>query len=298
MRNSFSYRIFNLMIGLLVAAIDVLRKALLRLRGKPSRKICVVFAFHSVRNEHRDRFARQMDVLLRHAAPVSADIASLPNDRCHYAAITFDDGVANLIQNALPELQKRGIPATVFVVTEMLGENPRWEYRGANSTLQEKIMSETQLCALPTALITIGSHTATHPYLPALSMENLQRELEGSRLKLETMLNRPVKLFSSPYGEFDDRILDACRKAGYQRVFTTVPHLAFTNPQDFVTGRVGAAPTDWPIEFRLKLAGAYRWVPYAYALKRRIFSKNRNDVKEAVANREKTEASWSRSTLR
>jgi hypothetical protein len=101
------------------------------------------------------------------------------------------------------------------------------------------------------------------------------------------MLNRDVKLFSSPYGEFNDRVIEGCREAGYLRVFTTVPYLAFSESQEFVTGRVGAAPTDWPIEFRLKLAGAYRWVPYAYALKRRIFSKTRNHAGEESAGKER-----------
>jgi hypothetical protein len=51
-----------------------------------------------------------------------------------------------------------------------------------------------------------------------------------------------------------------------------LPVLAFLEPKEFVTGRVGVSPTDWPMEFRLKLAGAYRWLPYAFAWKRRILS--------------------------
>ncbi len=287
MRNRISNRIINLVISLLVAAMDFVRNLFAGLIGRPPRKTCVVFVYHSVPAAQRIRFARQMDVLIRHVQPVPADIAALPIGNKNYAAVTFDDGIENVIENALPELRKRNIPVTIFVVSEMLGGNPRWEYRGANSTLQEKAMSETQLKELPSDLVTIGSHTATHPFLPAMDDAHLRQELQGSRLKLEQMLGREVKLFSSPYGEFNDKVIAACQEGGYDRMFTALPFLAFSTPQEFVTGRVGAAPTDWPIEFRLKLAGAYRWVPYAFTLKRRLFSRS---AKHAAETRESEES--------
>ncbi len=37
-------------------------------------------------------------------------------------------------------------------------------------------------------------------------------------------------------------------------------------------GRVRVDPTDWPLEFHLKLMGAYRWLPMAIALKRRLLA--------------------------
>jgi peptidoglycan/xylan/chitin deacetylase (PgdA/CDA1 family) len=272
MRNRISNRIINLTISLFVASFDFLRYRLARLFGRHPQKQCVVFVYHSVNRSQRSRFARQMDVLIRHSHPVRVDIPALPDDANSYAAITFDDGIENIVENALPELRKRNIPATIFVVSDMLGGSPGWEFRGANSTLQEKAMSEVQLQELPTDLVTIGSHTATHPFLPLITDQTLLRnELYGSRLKLEKILGREVKLFSSPYGEFNERVVNACREAGYERLFSALPFLAFQAPSEFVCGRVGAAPTDWPIEFRLKLAGAYRWVPYAYKLKRTIF---------------------------
>jgi len=187
-------------------------------------------------------------------------------------AVTFDDGLENIIENALPELKRRQIPATLFIVTEALGKNPSWEYFGGDDPSRERAMTENQLRQLPSEYVAIGSHTMTHPVLPAVDDRRLTEELMGSRAKLETMLNREVKLFSFPYGAFDERVVERCREARYERVFTALPILAFTKPQEFVTGRVGATPSDWPIEFRLKLAGAYRWLPYAFALKRRLFS--------------------------
>jgi len=39
------------------------------------------------------------------------------------AAITFDDGYADVFHNAFPILKRKGIPAAVFVVTEVVGTN-------------------------------------------------------------------------------------------------------------------------------------------------------------------------------
>src|SRR5207245_1160814 len=80
------------------------------------------------------------------------------------------------------------------------------------------------------------------------------------------------KLFSFPHGSFNAKLVEWCREAGYERVFTILPTLAFSDPREFVTGRVSVEPTDWPLEFRLKLLGAYRWLPFGFGLKRKILS--------------------------
>jgi peptidoglycan/xylan/chitin deacetylase (PgdA/CDA1 family) len=119
-------------------------------------------------------------------------------------------------------------------------------------------------------LIRLGSHTKTHPFLPKLSDEDAQNEIFLSRVKLEQMLGREFRLFAFPYGAFNDRLVRICREAGYSRVFTTLPYLAELTAEEFVSGRVTVEPTDWPVEFYLKLCGSYRWLPIAFSLKRKL----------------------------
>jgi hypothetical protein len=57
-------------------------------------------------------------------------------------------------------------------------------------------------------------------------------------------------------------------------VFTALPQWKISNASEFVTGRVRVDPTDWRLEFRLKLLGAYRWLPMAVEMKRRILRKH------------------------
>jgi peptidoglycan/xylan/chitin deacetylase (PgdA/CDA1 family) len=266
-------RVVNLSGSLLVWAWDRLQNLASRMMGQKPRGGCVVLAYHSVLSKQRAQFARQMDVVARTTTPVAAGIGTLPEPSRRYAAVTFDDGLENVITNALPELAQRKIPSTLFIVTEALGTNPKWEYFGGDDPSQQRVMTEQQLQQLPSELVTIGSHTMTHPVLPTvLNHDQLQKELAGSRAKLESILGREVKLFSFPYGAFSDEVVEGCREACYDRVFTALPGFAFAQPNEFVSGRVGVNLTDWPIEFRLKLAGAYRWLPYAFALKRKLRS--------------------------
>src|SRR5581483_9805030 len=239
-------RLVGLCGSVIVAGIDRFRAAIRGLLGLPARSTCVVLAYHAVAPRERTRFARQMDDVLRLSKPVPADLVDIPQDGGRYVAITFDDGLENIIENALPELKVRKIPATLFIVTDVLGKRPAWEYFGGADPANERAMTEQQLRDLDTDYLLIGSHSATHPVLPALDDQELGREIVGSRSKLESLLNREVKLLSFPYGYFDQRVINRCRDANYVRVFTALPVLAMTTPREFVTGRVGVNPTDWP----------------------------------------------------
>ena len=242
-----------------------------RAAGGVSAGTCVVLYYHSVSTEHRVRFARQMNALVRWTTPIKLSPCPPMMNGGRYAAVTQDDAYEDFIENALPELRKRNIPATVFVSTELLGKRPPWS-SGLEDNERERIMSAEQLRELPPELITIGSHTLTHPRLPDLTAEQAKIEISESRRKLERMLNREIKLFSFPFGAFNERLTEWCREAGYEQVFTSQPLLAFSDPHEFVTGRVWAEPYDWLLEFRLKLYGAYRWLPWAFALKRKVLA--------------------------
>lgn len=243
-----------------------------RLCGKPAVGSRVVLYYHSIPSEKRAAFARQLDTIVRWAKPIPADVRRPLNGAAHYVAVTFDDGFENVVDNALPELEKRKIPSTIFVIVEALGQFPHWLTDPSERRQHGKLMSVDQLQKLPSELVSIGSHTMTHPVLPLLSQKKARRELSESRAKLEKLLNIGVDLFSFPRGAFNEELVRWCQEAGYERVFTSLPLMAFAEPQEFVTGRVWAEPTDWRLEFRLKIVGAYRWLPLAFAVKRSILS--------------------------
>lgn len=230
---------------------------------------CVVVYYHCVRQEERTRFARQMELVARHTVPVRADRAEPLPKNGRFACVTFDDAMMGLIENALPELEKRGIPATIFAVSGKLGQPPDWGNYSREPLTTELTMTASQLREIA-GRTTIGSHTVSHPMLSTLSSIEAMGELEDSRKSLECLLNRKITLFSFPYGDFNNCLLKWASAAGYERVFTTLPATIETESLPSIVGRIRIDPTDWPLEFRLKILGAYRWLPAAFALKRKI----------------------------
>jgi peptidoglycan/xylan/chitin deacetylase (PgdA/CDA1 family) len=235
----------------------------------------VVLYYHSVLAQHRQAFARQMDVLLRCATPINAGAKGpLPPGR-RYAAVTFDDAFENVLHNAIPELQARKIPATIFVVSGNLGACPRWRNLDTSCNGSERIMTAEQLMGLPQDLIAIGSHTVSHAVLTDLSAPDAKREILESRVSLERVLGQKVALFSFPYGALNSRLVDCCREAGYERTFSIEPVGGRLSADEFVTGRVAVEPDDWALEFRLKALGAYRWQAAASRVKRKVLGADR-----------------------
>ena len=63
-----------------------------------------------------------------------------------------------------------------------------------------------QVRQLDPSLITIGSHTLSHPILPTIDDATLEHEVNESRRVLEARLGRPVDLFCYPNGSHDERV--------------------------------------------------------------------------------------------
>lgn len=67
-----------------------------------------------------DRFAAHLDEIGRSGEPSTLDELSLPSRRPRIA-VTFDDGYADNLINAVPIAEAKGVPITVFVTSGVLG---------------------------------------------------------------------------------------------------------------------------------------------------------------------------------
>jgi peptidoglycan/xylan/chitin deacetylase (PgdA/CDA1 family) len=74
------------------------------------------------------------------------------------------------------------------------------------------IMNWDDLLSLDPELITVGSHTLTHPILTTLNTQEIESELWESRRCLEQKLQRTVDLFCYPNGSYDERAYQAVKK--------------------------------------------------------------------------------------
>ena len=86
-----------------------------------------------------------------------------------------------------------------------------------------------QVAQLDSSLITIGSHSLSHPILPLIDDSALEREVAASRSMLEQRLGRSVDLFCYPNGAQDDRV-HASVARNYRAAVTT--NYGFVRPLD------------------------------------------------------------------
>jgi len=273
-------RVMRLTISILVFAAGWLCDLGRRLLSRQARGRFVIVYYHAVPDRCRARFEKQMVILRRLAEPVPAVPGIHVPRGTRWAAVTFDDAYRDILRNAIPALVKGRIPATIFVVTQALGTTPEWSDTSADQRPETAIMDASELKRLRHSLITIGSHTQSHPYLPDLPAEQARAELAESKRELEALLGIPVLTFSFPYGAHTPKLVEWCHEAGYQVVFTTLPVLVSGEPDQFVAGRVRVDPTDWTLEFRLKVLGAYRWLPNVRSFKRRLLGRMLSNIGE------------------
>ena len=252
----------KLFAAILIFALDWFCDLIRSMLGNSAVRETVALYYHQVRSEDRARFAWQMDHLLRCASPVRiADLDSDPNG-ARRVAITADDIWLSFVENALPELEKRNIPATFFVISDRLGESLGDPY--------DRLISESELLRLPSNLVTIGSHTATHCYLTTASEDKIRWELSYSRTHLSRLLNTDVSLFCFPYSAYDQKTVRLCREVGYTRAFGAPSIRMPELPDSYLVQRVRVDPTDWQIEFHLKMMNAYRGVLILATLKSKL----------------------------
>ena len=196
-------------------------------------------------------FHWQLDTLVRRGIRGAAlrELLEAPPPGSRRAVLTFDDGYRGALTRALPALLARGFSATVFVVADKLGGANDWD----EETPGEALLSGDEIRELHAKGIEIGSHGATHRALTRLSDDELSREVGGSREALERVVGAPVTSFCYPFGDFDDRVVEAVRAAGY-RAATVIRGGISTDLSDpFRLKRIAVRGTNTRLDFTLAL---------------------------------------------
>lgn len=166
----------------------------------------VVLNFHGIgdpprgvpRDEHpfwcpRNQWPRMVDALaeaVRDGSPVE---------------VTFDDGNASDLEDALPALLERNLTATFHVCAGRIG--------------RPGYLDEPALVRLRDAGMVIGSHGWNHVDLRALTEQELIQETHESRTRIVEACGAPVTDFAVPLGSYDRRVLRHLRE--YRTVYTS-----------------------------------------------------------------------------
>jgi peptidoglycan/xylan/chitin deacetylase (PgdA/CDA1 family) len=246
--------------------------------GRPFARRLTILYYHGVSTEQRLSFARQMNALHRNARVLPASYQGKLPPGITPVAITFDDAFVSVAEIALPELANYSFHSTIFVPVGWLGRAPGWMMEdnevaaGTESQTQpEVVMSAEQLKSLSRSLVSLGSHSLTHPSIVDQDTREARLEIEDSRRQLAELTGRDILDFSFPYGAHDASTVAMCRSAGYAAVYSIENQGVDTSNCEFLRGRTKADPSDGPLEFFLKFNGAYRWTastgPFMKALR-------------------------------
>ena len=125
-------------------------------------------------------------------------------------AITFDDGYANILDNAHPILADLGFPYTVFINPDEIGVGPKqltWE----------------QVIAMHNDGVVFANHTLDHLHMlngeqvmgERAWLEKVWQNVESAEKKIEDKLDISLKYLAYPFGEYNTALANKLKAEGY-----------------------------------------------------------------------------------
>lgn len=170
--------------------------------------------------------------------------------------ITVDDGWLSNEENVVAVAVKYRIPVTIFIPTDAIRDGDYWwlyiekakkmrlteysaghlkhvsneERRNIVAELKKNIyigraaMSVDQVKRISgSEYITIGSHSLSHPVLVNCDDGESYMEIKRSKEIIEGWLNKEVKYFAYPNGDYSLREMRYLSETGYALAYTTAP---------------------------------------------------------------------------
>jgi len=187
-----------------------------------------------------DRFAAQLETLVAAgwrsitAAELAADVAAGAVPRPRTFVITFDDGRSDGYTNAFPVLRRLGLVATFYVITGRIGTSSS--------------LTASQLRALASAGMEIGSHTADHVRLTSADPWAARLQLTRSAARIAAMTGQRPTTFAYPFGGLDPFDQALVLETGYAMAFTEADGCWMSWPTRLAAPRIrvsaGTLPED------------------------------------------------------
>jgi peptidoglycan/xylan/chitin deacetylase (PgdA/CDA1 family) len=279
--------------------------------GQPRRMSgqALILAYHNVVPDelvgHGDRslhlpwsrFLEQLAVLQQHCEvrPLTELLSVGQSSGRPQVALTFDDAYRGAVELALPELDRRGLPTTLFVAPGLLGSRSFWwdelatpgaglaeplrrwaleDLAGWGNRIRDCIpggqasarlpewyasSTEAQVRSLGTySGLTLGAHTWSHPNLARLGESEVIAEVSRSLDWIGTSGVPSVPLLAYPYGLRSDVVDRAAERAGC-RAGLLVSGGWFTPPirQDWLIPRYNVPAGLSTAGFVMRLSGNF-----------------------------------------
>ncbi|MGQ1891778.1 polysaccharide deacetylase family protein [Thermophagus sp. OGC60D27] len=198
--------------------------------------------------------------------------------------VTLDDGWASNYA-LLPVLEKHQIPVTIFLMAAMANTNRHPWFSFVNNQKQKKelktVSNSSRISALnrmgfvetkeydtrlilnkeeivdmqQSGLVEFGSHTLFHPILPHCNDNTALEEIQLSKKKTEELTGKPCRFFSFPNGDYSERDIRLCKKAGYEAAVTLDVGYNSRNDDPFRLKRISVPDNATISELLVKASG-------------------------------------------
>jgi len=182
-----------------------------------------IILYHSVNEKNSyysinlKKFFQQMEYLRKNYKIISIDdVIKFINGEIYFSkkcvAITFDDGYYDNYSIIYPYLMKFDIPATIFITSNYVGK----EIKHNNKFI--KMLSWNDIIKMMN-IITIGSHTQTHPDLTKINYLMAKAELKNSKKQIERKINKKIHFIAYPFNRYNNKVIKLVKKCGYTNAF-------------------------------------------------------------------------------
>jgi peptidoglycan/xylan/chitin deacetylase (PgdA/CDA1 family) len=144
-----------------------------------------------------DAFAAQLDVLVGHnVVTLDEGVDRLRvGDKRPTVALTFDDGFADVYDNAWPLLRAQRVPFTLYLASAYVGAQMHWE--GSTARADGPALSWDQIREMvESGLCTVGNHSHSHVRPEELTAF----ELDACSAAAQTHLGVTPQHFAYPWG--------------------------------------------------------------------------------------------------
>lgn len=175
--------------------------------------------------------------------------------------LTFDDGYLDNYVYAYPILKKYGLRATLFCITDWIGDGARRNRQEAASQCQDHVDCALTIRAgkkddvmlrwseiedmMKDNVFYVHSHTHTHARWdkaglpPIAQVSALDQDLLKSKEVLNSRLGIDSKHLCWPQGFFNEDYVHAATEAGFEYLYTADRHIVETGGNPLKIGRIG-----------------------------------------------------------
>lgn len=140
----------------------------------------------------------------------------------HQVQICFDDGFRGIYDNRKYFIEREIYP-TVFLAVSLIGT---YGY-----------LDRDEIVELQRLGFRFQSHAWSHVNLTLFDDRGLEYELTASKAYLEELLQCPVTEICFPLGYFSSRVYNACKKAGYYLMYSSIPGSYYSTEREGLISR-------------------------------------------------------------